>query len=127
MRLLRHEFIRFVIVGGTGAGLLFGLSYLFLRLGLPSILSGIVAYAAAFVTAYLLQRNWTFQGGAPHRRALPRYFAVQALCAVLSGVAIHVLADTLNYPSGVAAFVATGFVGIVSFVLSSRWVFRDQA
>lgn len=127
MGLFQHELVRFVIVGGTGAGLLFGLSYLFLRLGLPSFVSGLVAYGVAFATAYLLQRNWTFQGAGTHRRTLPRYLAVQVLCAALSGAATHLMADTLSYPPGVAAFVATGFVGAVSFVLSSRWVFRDQA
>lgn len=125
-RLLGHRLTRFVIVGGGAAALLAGLTYLFLRLGAPPFLGGLVAYAVAFAVAYVLQRNWTFRRSGSHRHTLPKYFAGQVLCAAVSGAVTHLLVQVWGQDPGPSAVVATVIVSALSFVLSSTWVFRDQ-
>lgn len=126
-RLFDHKLARFVVVGGGAAALLSGLTYLFLRLGFAPFWGGLIAYAIAFVTAYVLQRNWTFQRPGGHRRTLPRYLATQLVCAALSGGLTHLFRDALGYGPAVTAVLSTAAVSALSFVLSSQWVFRDQA
>ena len=58
--------------------------------------ASVIAYAMAFVIAYSAQRNWTFGGGHAHGRALPRYFILQAGCALGSGVLAHVATEKLQ-------------------------------
>jgi putative flippase GtrA len=115
--------IRFVIVGAACAGLYFLLLWALLSTPLGPALSGALAYGAAFVVAYRLQHGWTFRGGAPHRRALPRYAALQCTCALLSSVLATLL---LRYGLNdlLAAALATVGLSAFSFVMSRYWVFQ---
>jgi putative flippase GtrA len=123
-RLLQLQLARFIIVGGATAALLMGLTFGFLRAGAPAFVGGLSAYAISFAVAYLLQRNWTFQGAGRHARTLPRYFTVQLGCGLTSGGLSHLLAGTLGWPPAAAAAVMTVCVSAVSYFASSLWVFR---
>lgn len=118
--------MRFLIVGGGAAALLWLLTFVFLRLGAPAFASGLGAYAIAFVVAYLLQRNWTFGGAGRHRRTLPRYFLVQASCALASGGLSHLLTSTLGWPAIAASLTMTVCVSAFSYLASTYWVFADE-
>jgi putative flippase GtrA len=124
--LLRARAVRFVIVGGGAAALLMLLTLALLRAGAPPFLAGLGAYAVAFVAAYLLQRNWTFGGAGRHARTLPRYFTVQASCALVSGGLSHVLVKGLGWPPAAASAAMTLCVSAVSYLASSLWVFADD-
>jgi putative flippase GtrA len=123
-RLLQLQLARFIIVGGATAALLMGLTFGFLRAGAPPFAGGLAAYAITFGVAYLLQRNWTFQGAGRHARTLPRYFTVQLGCGLTSGGISHLLAGTLGWPPAAASAVMTVCVSAVSYFASSLWVFR---
>jgi putative flippase GtrA len=118
--------VRFVLVGGSAAGLLMALTYAFLRLGVPPFPAGLGAYALAFVFAYTLQRNWTFGGAGRHARTLPRYFALQLILALSSGGLSQVLVKALHWPSAEASAVMTLCVSAISYLGSSRWVFAEE-
>lgn len=118
--------LRFLVVGGGAAGLLLVLTYAFVRAGAPAFAAGVGAYAISFVTAYLLQRNWTFGGAASHRRALPRYLILQAGCALISGGLTHLLKVSLGWSPLAASLVMTGLVAIISYFGSSLWAFADE-
>lgn len=120
---LRLRVIRFVIVGGGCAALLMALTYAFLRLGIPPFAAGLCGYGLSFVVAYLLQRNWTFEGVGRHGRTLPRYFTLQAALALSSGGLSLALVKALHWPRAEASAVMTLCVSAISFVGSSRWVF----
>ncbi len=121
-----RRLVRFVIVGAGAAGLLFALSYFFVRLGWPPFIASMVAYAISFAAAYTAQRNWTFQSGQDHRRTLPRYFVLQAGCAITSGVTAHLTVSLFGASPFVMAVVTTIIASAVSFVLSSQWVFAAR-
>jgi putative flippase GtrA len=121
-----RKLLRFIVVGAGAAGLFFVLSFLLVSTGLTPFLSGALAYAAAFVAAYTLQRNWTFASRQDHGRTLPRYFLLQLGCATLSGVISHVAVARFGFSPLAMSGLATVLVSAVSYAASSLWVFRDS-
>jgi putative flippase GtrA len=113
-------------VGASAALSLFLLTWLFAALGLQPFVAGSGAYAITFIAAYTAQRNWTFGSGVPHRRALPRYLAVQAGCALLSGAFVQATMTVFSWPPPMASFVATVISSAASFVLCSVWAFGER-
>jgi putative flippase GtrA len=120
---VRQRGIRFLIVGGGAAALMFALSYLLRRIGIPPFAGTTAAYAIVFAVAYSAQHGWTFGGAQSHRQAFPRYLAAQFGCAVLSGLVGYVFTEILAAPPFVMSAAVTATAGIGSYVLSSRWVF----
>ena len=123
----RQRIMRFLTVGIGSALLFFALTYAFVSLGMPPFAGALLAYAVAFVVAYSAQRNWTFGGGHDHSHALPRYFVLQAGCALGSGLLAHVAVDTLQMPPLAMSALTTVAASAVSYVASSLWVFRENS
>lgn len=117
--------IRFIVTGAGAAALFFVLSVAFVTAGAPPFLGSLAAYAIAFLASYLLQLGWTFRGLHRHGHALPRYLILQLSCALLSAAAAQALVALFAAPVLLMSFIATGFAGVVSYVLSSTWVFPD--
>jgi putative flippase GtrA len=116
---------RFLITG-VGANLLFLLlSYAFVRGSVAPFWASMAAYAIAFVVSYLAQRNWTFEARHRHARSLPRYFVLQLGCATLSGGLAEGAVRVVGLPPLAMAVFTAGVVGLISYVLSSTWVFPD--
>ena len=122
-----QRIVRFLIVGIGAALLFFALTYALVSLGMPPFAGALLAYAAAFVVAYSAQRNWTFGGGHHHSHALPRYFLLQAGCALGSGLLAHVAVDSLQMPPLAMSALTTVAASAVSYVASSLWVFADRS
>lgn len=125
-RILRARLVRFVLVGGGAAALLMALTFALIRAGVPPFAGGLCAYALTFVVAYALQRNWTFEGAGRHGRTLPRYFLLQAGCALASASLSHLLVAVLRWPPAQASAAMTVCVSAVSYVVSTVWVFADD-
>jgi putative flippase GtrA len=123
---LGRRTLRFIVSGGLSAGLYFVLAYGLLRSGVEPLNAGFTAYAISFLTGYGLQRQWTFAGRHRHQEALPRYFALQACCAAASAVALELGHALLAASPLVVSLVTTVVLGALSYVVSSRWVFRSE-
>lgn len=117
---------RFASVGLGAAALLFSLTWLLTRAGLPPFSAGVAAYAASLAVAYLLQRGWSFGGRHAHGRALPRYLASQALAALTSGAVAHA-ASAGGFDAGLASAAATVAASSISLLLALLWVFPAPA
>ena len=120
---IRLRAVRFLTVGLGAALLFFVLTYALVSLGMPPFAGTVMAYAAAFAIAYSAQRSWTFGGGHAHGRALPRYFILQAACALGSGLLAHVAAEKLQMSPLAMSLLTTVAASLVSYVVSSFWVF----
>lgn len=118
---------RFVTVGVGAALLLFGLTWLSAHLGMPPFAGSVASYAVTVAVAYVAQHRWTFGGGHDHAHALPRYLAVQASCALLSGMTSHLSVAILDAPPALMSALSTVAASAASFVLSSLWVFPQRA
>jgi putative flippase GtrA len=117
---------RFLMVGVGAAGLLFLLNFLLVSAGLPPFAASMLAYAVAFAVAYSAQRGWTFDGQHEHAHTLPRYFLLQAGCAVFSGLVSHVSATRFGMSPLAMSALTTIMTSAASFVLSSLWVFPER-
>lgn len=116
---------RFLVVGAGAACLLFVLSWGLVAAGFPPFPASVAAYGVAFAVAYTAQRGWTFGGRHGHGRALPRYFAVQLGCALLSGLVSHIAVTVFGASPLTMSAVTTIVASAASYVLSSRWVFPE--
>ena len=117
--------LRFLLTGGGMAAFFFVLSILLVLAGLPPFWGSLLAYAIALLLGYLLQRGWTFGARHRHGHALPRYFILQVGCALSSAVLAQWLVTRFGLSPFAMSLVTTGFAGLVSYVVSSLWVFPD--
>jgi putative flippase GtrA len=119
------QMLRFVCVG-LGVAVFFTiLTYALLSGGVPPFWASILAYVICFVVAYLLQRFWTFEAKHSHREALPRYLALQVVCAVFSGLVPQVAIDHFGTTHLVAAGLAALTASVLSYIGSTLFVFPD--
>lgn len=118
---------RFVVTGGLSAVVDFGLyAALHYRLGWEFDQAKMLGWVAGTVTAYLINRRWTFQA-APSTR---RFIAVIVLYALTFAVQVglnHLCLRLLGHDVWVvvAAFViAQGTATVINFVVQRTVIFR---
>jgi putative flippase GtrA len=121
------QLLRFVSVGVGVAVFYMFLTFALVSEGAPPFWASVLAYAICFAVAYLLQRFWTFEAKHPHREALPKYFALQVACAVLSGLVPQVAIDYFGATHLAAAGLAALTAGVLSCVGSILFVFPIRA
>ena len=119
------QFVRFLLVGGSGALAFAGVSAAAVTLfaATPAWLVSALCYAAFIVPVYLLHRRFSFATAAAHRQALPRYAAVQ-----LCGIGLATLFSWLAYgvvglPTLLAAGTVIALTSALNFIILRRWAF----
>lgn len=123
---LRTQVWRFLLTGGLSACVDFGLYVVFLMLGLHVNLAKTLSFIAGTVTAYLINRRWTFQ--APPSKA--RFIAVMVLYALTYAVQVGI--NYLLYLEfagqpwqvPVAFVIAQGTATVINFIVQRAVIFR---
>lgn len=123
INVLKIRKFRFLISGTTAACLYFGVLYISLSLGVVAWLSALLAYFLAFIVGYTAQNFFTFQSEISHYSSLPRYIVLQAGCSFLAALTASSLERFgITHPVTIS-FSTTLILGIVSYFISSKWVF----
>ncbi|MHB1402285.1 MAG: GtrA family protein [Thiobacillus sp.] len=128
--LLRHRFVRFLIVGGVGFVIEAALLTYFATVpGLGAIKGRAISFPIAVVTTWWLNRTLTFQSkNNPHRESF-RYLLVQSLGAVANLGVFMVLVSAFPWLRPVPVvplFIAAIFGLLVNFALSKKYVFAQH-
>lgn len=81
---------------------------------------------AGAVINYILNAKYTFQHTG-HARALPKFAVIAIAGALVNGLLMKILIDTVGLNYLVAQVLATVFVLGMTYSLNSLWTFRPAA
>jgi putative flippase GtrA len=121
--LARHSAVRFLVVGvlslATDAGSLFILHGV---LGIWLPVATALAYAAAFVINFGLNRIWAFETSSAMGRQLWRYLALVAVNLCFTVISVQALV-WLGVEYLVAKMVIAVGLAVINYVVSRKWIF----
>lgn len=121
------EMFRFLLVGGTGAGLYVAGSMLLTQCGLSVAIASFACYAILIPCMFSAQRILTFRSKDALLESFFKYVSVQAGALAISFVAPLAIWHYTILPNSIIFLLVSVFTAVVTFHLSKFWVFSDRS
>ena len=119
------EIIRFGIVGLSSVAFYYALLIGFVELlGIPVIVSAVLAYLISMIWNYWRQRNWAFKSDRDHKSSIPGYIVTHAVGMCINTVVLYIFTYYFEMYYILAQVFATCAVAAWSYLSLKLWVFR---
>ena len=117
---------RFLITGGFAAIVDFGLYVVLLGFGLHVNIAKTLSFIAGTITAYLINRRWTFQAAHSHARLIAVCVLYALTFAVQVGINYFFYMEFESQPwrVPVAFVIAQGTATVINFIVQRSIIFR---
>lgn len=121
-----RQFFRFIVTGLVANGLGLAIFQGLVWAGTAPEAASFLASFPAVLTAYLLNKLWSFESALPHGRVLVRYVVVTLAMIALQVAIVSIFYRLFGvWPLG-AAVIALAIATPVSFLLMTFWVFASD-
>ncbi|HWI74420.1 MAG TPA: GtrA family protein [Baekduia sp.] len=118
-----RELARFGLVGGFNAATYFGGYTAGVLVGVPYLLSALVAFVLSASLGYWLHEHWTFKGASPTIRGWLSWLAAQGGATLLNLLLLAILVDGFDVGKILAQAVLLPVTPVATYVVGRRWVF----
>ncbi len=120
-------FIKYVIVGGTGAIVDFAVLYFLTDFfQIYYLISATISFILSGTLNYYLNRKWTFRSKGKKRRQLPVFFIIALIGLSINNFIMYVLVEKFAFWYIYAKIVATGVVLIWNFTGNKYITFNKK-
>jgi putative flippase GtrA len=92
--------------------------------GFGPLSANAAAFALAWSVSYAGNHLLTFEAGAKHRQAMPRFIVVSGIGFALNQSLVWLLVEVMSWPFWLALVPVVIIVPLTGFVLSRRWAFK---
>lgn len=121
-----RRFIIFGVVGLCGVGVNLAAYYALLLFGAPYLLASFLAWVAALLVGYVLNRTFTFRSRAAVSHSLPRVVLVYALQQAVMLGSMAGLVELAGISAGIAYLIVLPPCVALSFFALRDFAFRDH-
>jgi|GEM_PF-978179 len=127
-KLLKDTRVRYLLVGGSSAGIEYGLFALLVVVGMHAGWANAVSFLVGFLYTFILHNSWSFAGNhkhASHVRLLS-YALLAGINVVATSLLVTLQVDILAINPFIAKVVCMGMVVVWNYLLLSRIIFRNE-
>ncbi len=119
---------RFLITGGFAAVVDFGLYVVLLEFGQHVNIAKTLSFIAGTITAYLINRRWTFQAAHSHARLIAVCVLYALTFAVQVGINyfFYMQFESQPWRVPVAFVIAQGTATVINFIVQRSLIFRFE-
>lgn len=125
---IRHQLLRFCIVGGVAALIHFSTVLTLVHFcQWHPLVANILAFCIAFVASFTGQYHWTFSNTTRQwHESLPRFFSLSATSFLINEGLYWALLHYTSLDYRIALVITLGTVAIITFTLSKWWAFHTK-